>query len=75
MSVDKKDALVEAMYNAVMARTDEASDEATVLALKIAEDMTIGEMQECQKIAISLIEQRRHLDAIVEKIIDKPVLH
>ena len=75
MSVDKKDALVEAMYNAVMARTDEASDEATVLALKIAEDMTIGEMYECQKMAVFLIEQRRHLDAIVEKIIDKPVLH
>jgi hypothetical protein len=73
--MDNKDALVEAMYKAVMARTDKESDKATVLALEIAKDMTIGEVQECQKTAISLINQKRHLDAIIERAMDKPVIH
>lgn len=73
--MDKKDQLVEAMYKAVMARSDKESDDATVLALKIAEGMTVGEMKECQKTAISLINQKRQLDAIVERVMDKPVLH
>lgn len=75
MSEKNKDALVEAMYRAVMAPSDKESDDATVIALELAKDMTVGEMMECQRIAVGLITQTRQLDAITEKIFEKPVIH
>ena len=75
MITTKEDALIEAMVRAVVAFSDEESDEATKLALEISRNMTIGEVQECQKRAIRLIEMKKELDAIVDKHLNKEKIH
>ena len=47
MITTKEDALVRAMVDAIVAPSDAESDEATKLALEIARNMSIGEVQEC----------------------------
>lgn len=75
MITTKEDALIEAMVRAVVAFRDEESDEATKLALEISRNMTISEVQECQKRAIRLIEMKKELDAILDKHLNKEKIH
>jgi hypothetical protein len=75
MITTKEDALIEAMVRAVVAFSDEESDEATKLALEISRNMSIGDVQECQKIALRIIEKKKELDAIVDKHLNKEKIH
>ena len=75
MITTKEDALVEAMVRAVVAFSDSESDQATELALEISRNMSIGEVQECQKRAIRLIEMKKELDAILDKHLNKEKIH
>jgi hypothetical protein len=71
----KEDALIKAMVDAVDAPSDTESDEATKLALEIARNMSIGEVQECQQRAIRLIEMKTQLDQILDKHMNKDAIH
>jgi len=75
MITTKEDSLIEAMVRAVVAFSDEESDEATKLALEISRNMSIGDVQECQKIALRIIEKKKELDAIVDKHLNKEKIH
>ena len=71
----KEDALVEAMVRAVVAPSDTESDQATELAQEISRNMSIGEVQECQQIAIRIIEKKKELDQILDKHMNKEKIH
>ncbi len=75
MITTKEDALVEAMVRAVVALSDAESDQATELALEISRNMTIGEVQECQKTAIEIIKMKQELDQIVDRALNKDNIH
>ena len=71
----KEDALVEAMVRAVVSPSDEEAEESHKLALEIARNMKIGEVQKCQQTAIKIIEKKKELDAIVDKHLNKEKIH
>jgi hypothetical protein len=75
MITTKEDALVEAMVRAVVAPSDTESDQATKLALEISRNMTIGEVEECQRTAIRIIEMKKELDQILDKHMNKDKIH
>ena len=75
MIMTKEDALIEAMVRAVTALSDTESDQATKLSLEIARNMSIGEVEECQKTAIRIIEMKKQLDQIVDKHLNKQQTH
>ena len=75
MITTKEDALIEAMVRAVVAFSDEESDEATKLALEISRNMTISEVKECQQRAIKLIEMKKELDQIVDRAMNRDKIH
>ena len=75
MITTKEDALVRAMVDAIVAPSDAESDEATKLALEIARNMSIGEVQECQQRAISLVKQKRELDQILDRYMNRDAIH
>jgi hypothetical protein len=75
MIMTREDALIKAMVDAVVAPSDTESDEATKLALEIARNMSIGEVQECQQRAIRLIEMKTQLDQILDKHMNKDAIH
>ena len=75
MITTKEDALVEAMVRAVVAFSDSDSDQATELALEISRNMTIGEVQECQKRAIEIIKMKQELDQIVDRAMNRDKIH
>jgi hypothetical protein len=58
----KEDALVKAMVDAVLAPSDEESEEATQLGLEIARNMKIGEVIEAQKKALDIINMANQID-------------
>ena len=51
----KEDALIDAMVKAIVAPSDTESEEATKLALEISRNMSIGEVQACQKKAVDMV--------------------
>jgi hypothetical protein len=75
MITTKEDALVEAMVRAVVAFSDSDSDQATELALEISRNMTISEVQECQKRAIEIIKMKQELDQIVDRAMNRDKIH
>lgn len=58
----KEDALIKAMVEAVLAPSDEESEEATQLGLEIARNMKIGEVIEAQKKALDIINKAHQLN-------------
>jgi hypothetical protein len=75
MITTKEDALVEAMVRAVVAPSDTESNQATELALEISRNMSISEVQECQQIAIRIIEKKKELDQIIDKVMNRDKIH
>ena len=75
MITTKEDALVEAMVRAIVSPSDEEAEEAHKLALEIARNMKIGEVQECQQTAIRIIEMKKQLDQILDKHMNKDKIH
>lgn len=57
----KEDALIKAMVDAVLAPSDEESEEATQLGLEIARNMRLGEVIEAQKKALDIINKAHQL--------------
>ena len=53
----KEDALIKAMVDAIVAPSDEESEEATQLSLEIARNMKLGEVIEAQKKALEIIQK------------------
>jgi hypothetical protein len=51
----KEDALVKAMVDAIVAPSDEESDQASQLALQIARNMKLSEVVEAQKKALDIV--------------------
>lgn len=64
----KEDALVKAMVDAIVAPSDEESNEASQLALEIARNMKMGEVIECQKKALDIVNMANQLDKENETI-------
>ena len=64
----KEDALIKAMVEAVLAPSDEESEEATKLGLEIARNMRIGEVIEAQKKALDIINKAHQLSKENETI-------
>ena len=64
----KEDALVRAMVDAIVAPSDEESDQASQLALQIARNMKLSEVVECQKKALDIVNQANQLDKANETI-------
>ena len=64
----KEDALVKAMVDAIVAPSDEESNQASQLALQIARNMTMGKVIECQKKALDIVNQANELDKANETI-------
>jgi hypothetical protein len=58
----KEDALIKAMIEAILAPSDEESEEATKLGLEIARNMKIGEVIEAQKKALDIINIANQID-------------
>jgi hypothetical protein len=58
----KEDALIKAMIEAILAPSDEESEEATKLGLEIARNMKIGEVIEAQKKALDIINMANQID-------------
>jgi hypothetical protein len=58
----KEDALVKAMVDAILAPSDEESEEATKLGLEIARNMKIGDVIECQKKAFDIVNMANQID-------------
>jgi hypothetical protein len=58
----KEDALIKAMIEAILAPSDEESEEATQLGLEIARNMKIGEVIEAQKKALDIINMANQID-------------
>lgn len=75
MITTKEDALVEAMVRAIVSPSDEEAEESHKLALEIARNMTIGEVKECQQRAIKLVEMKKELDQIINRVMNKDQLH
>ena len=75
MITTKEDALVEAMVRAIVSPSDKEAEEAHKLALEIARNMKIGEVQECQLTALELIKQKQQLDQILDKHMNKDKIH
>ena len=64
----KEDALIKAMVDAILAPSDEESEEATKLGLEIARNMKIGEVIEAQKKALDIINMANQIDKAKEVI-------
>jgi len=64
----KEDALIKAMIEAILAPSDEESEEATKLGLEIARNMKIGEVIEAQKKALDIINMANQIDKANEVI-------
>jgi len=62
----KEDALIKAMIEAILAPSDEESEEATKLGLEIARNMKIGEVIEAQKKALDIINMANQIDKAKE---------
>jgi hypothetical protein len=62
----KEDALIKAMIEAILAPSDEESEEATKLGLEIARNMKIGEVIEAQKKALDIINRANQIDKVNE---------
>lgn len=75
MITTKEDALVEAMVRAIVSPSDEEAEESHKLALEIARNMTIGKVKECQQRAIKLVEMKKELDQIINRVMNKDQLH
>lgn len=75
MITTKEDALVEAMVRAIVSPSDKEAEEAHALALEIARNMKIGEVQECQLTALRLIKQKQQLDQIIDKVMNRDKIH
>ena len=75
MITTKEDALVEAMVRAIVSPSDEEAEESHKLALEIARNMKIGEVQKCQQTAIRIIEKKKELDQILDKHMNKDKIH
>ena len=75
MITTKEDALVEAMVRAIVSPSDKEAEEAHKLALEIARNMKIGEVQECQLTALELIKQKQQLDQILDKHMNRDKIH
>ena len=75
MITTKEDALVEAMVRAIVSPSDEEAEESNKLAIEIARNMTIGEVKECQQRAIKLVEMKKELDQIINRVMNKDQLH
>ena len=58
----KEEALIKAMIEAILAPSDEESEEATKLGLEIARNMKIGEVIEAQKKALDIINMANQID-------------
>ena len=58
----KEEALIRAMIEAILAPSDEESEEATKLGLEIARNMKIGEVIEAQKKALDIINMANQID-------------
>jgi len=58
----KEDALVKAMVDAIVAPSDEESDKASQLATEIARNMKIGDVIECQKKALDIVNIANQID-------------
>lgn len=57
----KEDALIKAMVDAILAPSDEESEEATQLGLEIARNMTMGEVIKAQKKALDIVNKAHQL--------------
>ena len=75
MITTKEDALVEAMVRAIVSPSDEEAEESHKLALEIARNMKIGEVQKCQQTAIRIIEMKKELDQILDKHMNRDKIH
>ena len=75
MITTKEDALVEAMVRAIVSPSDKEAEEAHKLALEIAMNMKIGEVQECQLTSLELIKQKQQLDQILYKHMNRDKIH
>jgi hypothetical protein len=75
MITTKEDALVEAMVRAIVSPSDEEAEESHKLALEIARNMKIGEVEKCQQSALRIIEMKKQLDTIVDKHFNKEKIH
>ena len=64
----KEEALIKAMIEAILAPSDEESEEATKLGLEIARNMKIGEVIEAQKKALDIINMANQIDKANEVI-------
>ena len=53
----KKEAFIRATMEAIMAPSDTESEKATELSLELAKGMSIGEVLECQKEVIDMVNQ------------------
>ena len=62
----KEEALIKAMIEAILAPSDEESEEATKLGLEIARNMKIGEVIEAQKKALDIINMTNQIDKAKE---------
>lgn len=71
----KEDALVEAMVKAIVSPSDEEAEESHKLALEIARNMKIGEVQKCQLTALKLVKQKQELDQIIDRVMNKDKIH
>ena len=58
----KEEALIKAMVEAILAPSDEESEEATKLGLEIARNMKIGEVIEAQKKALDIVNMANQID-------------
>ena len=58
----KEEALVKAMVDAILAPSDEESNEASQLALEIARNMKMGDVIECQKKALDIVSMANQLE-------------
>ena len=62
----KEEALIKAMVEAILAPSDEESEEATKLGLEIARNMKIGEVIEAQKKALDIVNMANQIDKAKE---------
>ena len=58
----KEDALVKAMVDAIVAPSNEESDQATKLVLEISRNMKLSEVVEAQKKALDIVNMANELD-------------
>jgi hypothetical protein len=75
MITTKEDALVEAMVRAIVSPSDEEAEKSHKLALEIARNMKIGEVQKCQQTALELIKQKQQLDQIIDRVMNRDKIH